>query len=242
MDVRLYKGVDGKVLVCDSSENEGVGYVVSKSEFDDWVSKPDIFDRDRRELLYKHLRYLSEYPGMVEQMQDKPVLEEGDLVKISDAFPLEMDHFIKDKLAIVVNPDPFNKDVGSPGDDYGIWIEGNGERSWYDRYLLKFLKSGQHDLLREWKRELECQKKKESNLDWIFSDLDLTKVSDYTIRALADCLGLPSLWGPKGEGITYYTRSMQVLNIADRFLKSRDKEGWLKFCEENKGKILKSKE
>ncbi len=76
----------------------------------------------------------------------------------------------------------------------------------------------------------------ESSIDWIFDngDVILESPNGASISALANCFGLTNLFGTNGEGFVYYQNALMTLSLAAKFLKTNDKEGWLKFCKELK--------
>ena len=80
--------------------------------------------------------------------------------------------------------------------------------------------------------------KQQSNIDWIFAHGKkvLASASSATIRALANNIGITNLWGSCGEGFTFYANARQVLQLAEPFLQTGDKEGWLTFAAAMKSK------
>ncbi len=147
-------------------------------------------------------------------------LEVFDLVHIKKDLPSYMDHFEKDTDAIVTYCD---------ADNYTLYIKGRGETSWYNSDNVIFIKHDAKDVLEAWKKEIEIEQIQKSDLDWIFSHGEevIKNPSGYSLQALATSIGLGSLWGNNGEGITYYTRSMQIYQLAKPFLIAGNKEGWL---------------
>jgi len=161
----------------------------------------------------------------------------GDHVRIAADLGGSMSHFPKDCEAIV---------IGSYADQYGgggrvdptytLYIKGLGRHSWYYESQLTLIAIRQIELLEQWVAEKQKVEDQQSDLDWIFANgkTVLESASGATVGALAKCLGVTNLWGPRGEGFTYYTNSRRVMNIAERYLRTGDKEGWLKLCEDVK--------
>ncbi len=157
-----------------------------------------------------------------------------------------MKHFTSDCEAIVVasydqeyggrstptldrNNDPDNT-------NYTLHLKGRGKSSWYYGHQLTLLEADRQDLLQAWEDEEATEALEKGSLDRIFSHGDevLKGTHGATVAALAQCCGLTDLWGPHGEGITYMTRSMNVMQQAKPYLAAGDKEGWLKHAEELK--------
>ncbi len=134
---------------------------------------------------------------------------------------------------------------------YCLYIKGQGECSWYYGSQLTLIAKDAWPLLKQWRQEFKEARTKGQDLDYIFANgprMMLQKnerhvegkgsSSPYTFEsgdaviALARCLGLSEneLWGPHGEGVTYYLNSVKVLATAGEFLKKKDKAGWLEFC------------
>ena len=153
-----------------------------------------------------------------------------------------MSHFKSDCDAIVIGS---YKDKYGGGEKmsqlYTIYIKGHGEVAWYYENQLELIKAGQFNLIKQWERKRNQEIKQKSDLDWIFKNG--TDVLEYTagasVSALAKCLGIKDLWGGScGEGFVYYENSRNVLLLAEPFLKSGNKQGWLDFCSSNKQEDL----
>lgn len=163
--------------------------------------------------------------------------QRGDLVRIEKITEPWMEHFPSDCRAIVLYS--YAQEYG--GEDvknYCLFLEGKGSCAWYEERQLTLIEANQEALLIIWKDELECRHKQQSNLDWIFENGSavVKNPSGSSIQALADCLNFGSLWGQRGEGIDYYNNCHVILGNAAKFLESKDKEGWTKFCEEIKSR------
>lgn len=158
--------------------------------------------------------------------------QRGDLVRVAKDLGPHMSHFTADCEAIV---------IGSYADQYGdsdtksytLHLKDRGESSWYEEQQLTLIESGRLDKLKQWQDEQESERKKKSDLDWIFSHGQevLDKPHGASIQALANCFGLTNLWGSHGEGFVYYENAMGVLGLAAAYLKAGDKDGWLAHCE-----------
>jgi hypothetical protein len=156
----------------------------------------------------------------------------GDLVRIAKDLGPSMTHFESDQDAIVMGSyrDQYGGD--HKVNDYTIMFDNGGEVSWYHTHQLTFIKHVGEARIKEIKELKEKRQEMEADLDWIFANGEqvLKSASGSSVHALGACFGLTDLWGSNGEGFTYYTRSMQVLQLAYPFLKSGDKDGWLAFC------------
>lgn len=155
----------------------------------------------------------------------------GDLVHIAADLGPHMPHFTSDVDAIIIGSyaDQFG---GNDHDSLTVYIKGQGETSWYCSHQLTLLKPNRLDLLDQWKSEDETERVQKSDLDWIFSHGAevLESAHGASVQALADCFGLSNLWGNHREGFVYYTNVMKTLTLAEPFLRSGDKKGWLEFC------------
>jgi hypothetical protein len=158
----------------------------------------------------------------------------GDLVRITDDLGHSMEHFPGAGGKAIVMGSYADQFGGNNVDSYTLFIEDRGRVSWYHGYQLTMIKEGQLELLKKWKLEEEMEIKLHSDLDWIFKNGEYLlneKSTGASVQALASCFGLNDLWGARGEGIEYYANTYATMNLAAPFLKSGDKEGWLKFCD-----------
>lgn len=164
----------------------------------------------------------------------------GDWVRVVKDIGPHRRHFAADCEAIVIGSyaDQYG---GSDHDNYTLYLKGRGGCSWYPEEYLTLIESGRMDKLREWEGEDEAERKRKSNLDWIFANGQSVaeKPHGASIEALAACFGLTDLWGFGGEGTTYYSNARQTLAMAIPYLKHGDKAGWLKYCDEIKASVLK---
>ena len=168
----------------------------------------------------------------------------GDLVHINKVLPKTMSHFTCDEDAIVTEYSHNSCQKGSDWEhSYSLFIKGHGETSWYHDSNLVLIEHDQSELLKIWKKEKKEKEKIKSNLDWIFSNgKDVLKnAHGFTVSALAECFGCTNLWGSRGEGYVYYQNAMTTLAMAEPFLKSGDKAGWLSFCKEYKDRIRRER-
>jgi hypothetical protein len=154
----------------------------------------------------------------------------GDLVHVAANLGSSMSHFDADIDAIVIGS--YNDQFGGSDErtpSYTLFLKGRGECSWYFESQLELIEKNRADLLKQWEAEQDAEIKQASDLDWIFENGPQVakKPHGASVQALADSKGLGSLWGSRGEGITYYIRSGQVLAVATPFLMNRDKAGWL---------------
>ena len=156
----------------------------------------------------------------------------GDLVRIAKDLGASMSRFPSDCEAIVLGSyaDQFG---GNDTQSYTLFLKGRNEVSWYYESQLTWLEEGRMDLLEQWGAEIKAEIKIKADLDWIFAHGQevISNPHDASVSKLANCLGLPNLWGESGEGFTYYRNSMFVQTLAMPFLESGDKEGWLSMCE-----------
>ena len=180
-------------------------------------------------------------------MQQKYI--RGDYVKIADDYstgfavengvstPILNDHAGCEGIVMASYGDQY----GTPGTggDYTVHVKGFGKVSWFSEGVLTLIERGRNDKLKEWEAAAEADRKEKSDIDWIFShgkDV-LDKPHGASIATLARCFGLTDLWGSHGEGVVYYQNAMATLALAEQYLKSGDKDGWLTRCEELKAKL-----
>ena len=119
-------------------------------------------------------------------------------------------------------------------DEYCLWVNGRGVHSWYSSDTFDLLEHDRKDLLDKWKDELAKAIARESDLDYIFSHgKEIAQGEGYNgvvAEALYKCLTSGTMWGSRGEGISFYMNAVAVHNLAKPFLEAGDKDGWLKFC------------
>lgn len=159
---------------------------------------------------------------------NKQKFQKGDLVHIAADLGASMSHFTADVDAIVIGSyaDQYG---GNNTKDYTLHLKSKGQVSWYYETQLTLLERNRLDLLHEWEFERQAEISTKSDLDWIFEHGKevLKSPIGASVQALADALQLGSLWGERGEGVTYYTRSLQVLALAEPYLHNNDKAGFL---------------
>lgn len=162
--------------------------------------------------------------------------QKGDLVQVAKDLGQSMSHFTADCRAIVIGSyaDQYPQYSKTNTKDYTLFLEGEGECSWYGENQLTLIESGRLDLLEEWEQEQEDENTKKGDLDWIFTNgaQVLKEGHGASVAALAKCFGLTNLWGSRGEGFVYYQNAMGTIELARPFLEAGDKEGWLKHCAE----------
>lgn len=154
----------------------------------------------------------------------------NDLVIIDEDLGPSMLHFQGGCEAIV---------IGSYADQYGgddtksytLYLEGSGEVSWYKEHQLTLIKENQEKLLELWQEEEKQEREQKADIDWIFiNGKDVLNHSHgASIKTLAKHLGITNLWGSRGEGFVYVQNAALVLKIAEPYLQTNDKAGWLKF-------------
>jgi hypothetical protein len=170
--------------------------------------------------------------------------QRGDYVRVAKDLGLSMSHFRADCDAIVIGSyrDQYG---GSNNKSYTLYFEDSGQCSWYDEEQLSLIEAGRADLLEQWQTEREKRNVQQSDLDWIFDPANrkemLTNPPHASIRGLAACLLITEddLWGPYGEGITYWTNAMRLRAHAEPYLKRSSKADWLAYCEELMAKVKK---
>jgi hypothetical protein len=161
----------------------------------------------------------------------------GDYVQIAKDLGPSMDHFRSDCDAIVIGS--YRDQYGGSNDhSYTLYLRDSGPCSWYEEEQLVLLEPQRTDLLEVWKEQRERFDIQRSNLDWIFDpcnrDEMLNNPPTASIRGLAACLLITEddLWGPHGEGITYWTNTMRLRAHARPYLERSSKADWLAYCEE----------
>lgn len=159
----------------------------------------------------------------------------GDYVQIADDLGPSMSHFTSGCPAIVMGSykDEYG---GSNTTSYTLFIQGKGEVSWYYESQLTMIEPGNFDLLKRWQREHQGAIDRASDLDWIFSHGPkvIDRMAGATAEALGQCLGLSNLWGSHGEYFCFWQNASRIRDMAEPFLKRKDKKGWLEFCEKFK--------
>lgn len=153
----------------------------------------------------------------------------GDLVRVAKDLGPYMRHFRSDCNAIVVGS--YADQFGGGDDhhlDYTLFLEGGGECSWYHEHQLTLVEKGRTDLLERWRAERDAENTTKGDLDWVFTHGEEVVKDPHpaSIEALAKTLEL-DMWGRRGEGTTYLNNFFLVLGLAEPFLRSGDKEGWL---------------
>ncbi len=158
--------------------------------------------------------------------------KKGDLVRVAKDLGSSMSHFTSDCDAIVIGS--YNDQYGGGDtDSYTLHLKVGGRCSWYYESQLTLIEANRLDLLDQWKTERKEEEDLKSFLDWIFENGEsvLKGAHGASVTSLAKCFGLNNLWGNNGEGITYYSNAITTLAMAEPFLKSGDKNGWLGYCE-----------
>ena len=145
----------------------------------------------------------------------------GDHVMIAKDLGRYMSHFKADCAAIVLEAE-------SPH-HYALHIKGSGFHAWYGEHQLTLIETGCGEMLAAWEAAEEAESVLKSDLDWIFAHGDevLRGASGDTVGALAQCFTDKDLWGPQGEGFTYYQNARSILTMAKPFLLAGDKAGYL---------------
>jgi hypothetical protein len=152
-----------------------------------------------------------------------------DLVRVAKDLGVSMKHFTSDCNAIVLK-------CNNSGNRYSIYIEGQGDTSWYEEDQLTLIASNQEDLLSKWRLEARREYIQLSKLNWIFTNGKsvISNPHEASVVTLGRCINRhfseEDLWGSRGEGITYYFNMLNMVEIAKPFLETGDKKGWLEHC------------
>lgn len=92
----------------------------------------------------------------------------GDVVQIAKNLRPSMAHFTSGVRGIVIGS--YRDQYGGSGDyaikDYTIFVEGQGETSWYSEDQLTFIEHNP-SLLDTWEDQIEARNRDESDLKWI---------------------------------------------------------------------------
>jgi hypothetical protein len=157
----------------------------------------------------------------------------GDLVRI-----IKNTHDYSSDMAIVEYSYSEKYGGTSKFEDYSLFFERTGSRSWVYGSEMELIESAQHNLLEKWKNDLENREKIESNLDWIFSQGNsfMKNPSGHAAQALFTSAGFGSLWGNHGEAFVYLQNARAILSHAEPFIINKDKEGWLEYAKSLKVK------
>lgn len=162
----------------------------------------------------------------------KQKFNRGDLVHVAKDLGECMSHFTADVDAIVLYS--YGDEYGEPGSGggYGLHLKDHGQCAWYEENQLALIDRNRSDLLEQWKREEKELQDKQSDLDWVFSNYDPKGMPGCSIQALADCLDIGSLWGSRGEGVDYHFNALTILGLAEPYLETGDKAGWIAWAED----------
>ena len=139
----------------------------------------------------------------------------GDLVRVAKDLGSSRSHFTSDCDAIVVGSyaDQFG---GSDVESYTLMLLPEGGRcSWYYEEELTLIEKGfAHTILDVAEKKL----REESSLVWIKNNWTEFKKEPNSIglQKLASFLGCYGLWGPQGEGITYYANACAIISFYDK--------------------------
>jgi hypothetical protein len=155
----------------------------------------------------------------------------GDHVMIAEDLGSDMSHFQSGCEAIVVSSyaDEYG---GNDSGSYTVDIKGYGRTAWYCEHQLTLIRSGAHDLLAQWREEMNEFIAMQSNLDWIFSNGNdvLVSASAATCEALFACLTDSNMWGSSGEGFAWRKNALAALRMASPYLLNGKKQDWLEYC------------
>ena len=157
--------------------------------------------------------------------------QKGDHVMISKDLGSMMRYFKSDCEAIIIGSYA-DQCGGNDTKNYTLHIKGHGESSWHHEHQLTLIKKNCMDKLEQWESEDATEKKQKSDLDWIFANGHevIKQRHSASIESLANCFGFVNLWGSQGEGLIYYRNTTVTLSMAEPFLKSGDKAGWLEYA------------
>jgi hypothetical protein len=93
-------------------------------------------------------------------------------------------------------------------------------------------------LIAEVKRKRTEQDAREREIEWIAENWETARTRGASLQALADLIGMGSLWGRHGEGITYY-RNARIVQALFHDAAVLGAEGIRRRAEEIKGRIGK---
>ena len=159
----------------------------------------------------------------------------GDLVEVIHGFWDEKDSYVG-KLAIISGTYA-SQYGGNDHNSLSLTFENGGSSSWWYPSKLKLVERDKMSLLSKWKQERSEREKTESDLDYIFQNIDLVleNKSGSSLQAVYSYVGGGSLWGTRGEGITYYENSYSVLMLLEIFNNTeltKTKESFLEFSKD----------
>lgn len=128
----------------------------------------------------------------------------GDLVRVSDDLGPAMAHFLgKGKRAIVLGSyrDQYGGREERNAHQYTLFIEGEGQSSWYDEEQLTLLEANAVSLLDSWEEQREARVRDESSLPWIVTHWPSLRDSCPTnsLLALFRAIGHESAFLRNGE-------------------------------------------
>ena len=166
-------------------------------------------------------------------MVSEQKFQRGDRVRVVKDLGPPTTHSNGDCEAIIIGSyaDQFGR--GSTISRYSIFIKGEGEHAWYEDWQLELLEERRFDLLDEWEKRLGDERRRVSNLDWIFKNGRevLSKGYGASIQGLANCISPDfNLWGSRGEGFVYFHNCQAIIEYARPFLLDGDKQGWIELA------------
>lgn len=149
----------------------------------------------------------------------KQKFKRGDLVRIAKDLGPAMSHFTADCNAIVIGS---YKDQYGGGEQentsYTVFIEGQGETSWYDESQLTFIRHAP-TLLKQWQKQSDRAHRQRTNLKWVLKNWDKVKESAHadTILYLFDVFSISTNFHQHGEYYILFSEWKAALPMIDKF-------------------------
>lgn len=162
----------------------------------------------------------------------------GDLVRVKRTI---VENLGKGSWGAYADKDAVVDHTDCTGDQYCLCFKEMGCVSWFDDFDVEFVEHHREDLKEQWQKEIEERNEKTADLDWIFAQSRITDLTGSSFQALYELLGGHSLWGSRGEGLTYFHNVMCTAQLVEPFLKTHDKNGFLVFAEKFKTEYENSK-
>lgn len=114
------------------------------------------------------------------------------------------------------------------------------EWSWADTCKMRFVRSGGQAEIERVRGIRDARVSQQSNIDWIVAQWPQIRSSPpgATIVALAALIGISEreLWGPNGEGISFFENGWRVASLFDEVLMGADAQAVREFAADYRSK------
>ena len=145
----------------------------------------------------------------------------GDMVEITQGFWEDQNSNDIGKIAII-DYTYASKYGGDNHSSFGLVFEDGDSSAWWYPHKLKLIQHNCTHIANSWKFEREKGDSLHSNLDYIFSNLEMviSEKLSASLQAVFSFIGGGSLWGSQGEGFIYQQNAIFVLRLLDLYSKT----------------------